>query len=59
MTQEVRVMIQLTLDVDVKLLKEEVLKQLQRMITEDYHKGIELIMFDEIEYREEAEIYGE
>jgi len=28
------------------------------MIVQDYHKGIELIMFDEIEYREEAEIYG-
>ena len=58
MTTEVRVMLQLTLDVDATLSKEEIIKQLTRMLTEDYYKDIDVQMVDIIEIREEAEIYG-
>lgn len=61
-TQEVRVMLQLTLDVDTELSKEDIEVRLRQAI-----EGMELSnlvddmtleMTDIIEIREEAEIYG-
>jgi len=62
MTQEVRVMLQLTLDVDATLSKEDIDKAV-REATEfafemDKYDNIDVQMVDIIEIREEAEIYG-
>lgn len=63
MTQEVRVMLQLTLEVAAGLSKEEIEKRLKQNFI--YCKDpfcpdedIDVEMVDVIEIREEAEIYG-
>lgn len=61
MTQEVRVMLQLTLDVDVRLSKEDIQRKIEFLIEEGSRThllGLDLQMTDVIEIREEAEIYG-
>lgn len=65
MTQEVRVMLQLTLDVNAKYSKEEIKKAVEYALTPDspeleYDETIpfDIQMVDIIEIKEEAEIYG-
>ena len=64
MTQEVRVMLQLTLDVDATLSKNEIERRLDIVFAKDEFKWLfnyldmDVQMVDIIEIREEAEIYG-
>ena len=63
MTQEVKVLLQLTLDVDAKLSKEEIRDSLYIKIPERLDlthllDGMRLMMTDIIEIQEESEIYG-
>lgn len=58
MNQEVRVMLQLTLDVDATLSTEDVERRLKSYIDDFRAKGMSLYLTDIIEIREEAEIYG-
>lgn len=61
MTQEVRVILQLTLDVDAELSREEIEKWVRDRIALGFNTGtfnpVDLMMTDIIEIREEAEIY--
>lgn len=60
MTQEVKVLLQLTLDVDTSLSKEGIETAVKSAINEDQLRNFnsELVMVDIVEIREEAEIYG-
>ena len=58
MTQEFRVMIQLTLDVDINKTKEDVKNLVSAYIINEKCEHIDVMMKDIIEIREEGEIYG-
>jgi len=60
MTQEVRVMLQLTLDVNTLMTKEDIERNIKGIMESDevIDRGINVMMTDIIEIREEAEIYG-
>lgn len=61
MRQEVRVLLQLTLDIDAKLTKKEIERNVKLLLSNDsmWYLGIDSpVEIDIIEVREEAEIYG-
>lgn len=58
MTQEVRVMMQLTLECDVWLSEAEITERVMSAIRFNESTGIDIILTDIIEIRGEAEIYG-
>jgi len=55
MRQEVRVMLQLTLDVDSQLSRTEISEKISKI---SFSGGMTTMMIDIIEIKEEAEIYG-
>lgn len=60
MTQEVKVMLQLTLDVNTKLSKDDITKDVERAIGGGFYDPFTksaLMTIDIIEVREEDEIY--
>lgn len=57
-TQEIRVLIQLTLDVDINKTKEDVKNLVSAYIINEKCEHIDVMMKDIIEIREEGEIYG-
>lgn len=60
MTQEVRVMLQLTLDVDIAYSKEKIGKRIEHVLNNyklDFPEHMVVQMVDVIEIKEEAEIY--
>ena len=57
-TQEFRVMIQLTLDVDINKTKEDVKNLVSAYIINEKCEHIDVMMKDIMEIREESEIYG-
>jgi hypothetical protein len=60
MTQEVKVMLQLTLDVDATLSKEDIKRRIEKVMLENgnfSYPDMDSVMVDFIEIREEAEIY--
>lgn len=59
MIQEIRVMIQLTLDVDINRTKEDVKNLVSAYIINEKCEHIDVMMKDIIEIREEGEIYGD
>ena len=58
MTQEVRVMLQLTLDVDTSYSKENIQHEVYKSLNFENSRHIKPMMVDIIEIQEEAEIYG-
>lgn len=58
MTQEVRVMLQLTLDCDITLTKQDIQDRVIAAIQFSGDEGIDVMMTDIIEVRDESEIYG-
>jgi len=57
MTQEIRVLIQLTLDVDINKTKEDVKNLVNAYIINEKCEHIDVIMKDIIKVRDESEIY--
>lgn len=57
-TQEIRVMIQLTLDVGINKTKEDVKNLVNAYIINEKCEHIDVMMKDIMEIREESEIYG-
>lgn len=57
-TQEFRVMIQLTLNVDINKTKEDVKNLVNAYIINEKCEHIDVMMKDIIEVRDESEIYG-
>lgn len=57
MTQEVRVLIQLTLDVDINKTKEDVKNLVNAYIINEKCEHIDVMMKDIIEVQNESEIY--
>ena len=58
-TQEFRVMIQLTLDVDINKTKEDVKNLVNAYIINEKCEHIDVMMKDIIEVQDESEIYGD
>lgn len=56
-TQEIRVLIQLTLDVDINKTKEDVKNLINAYIINEKCEHIDVMMKDIIEVRDESEIY--
>ena len=57
MTQEVRVVVQLTLDCDITLTKQDIQDRVISAIRFRTHDGVFIMMADIIEVRDEEEIY--
>lgn len=58
MTQEVRVVVQLTLDCDITLTKQDIQDRVIAAIQFSGDEGIDIMTTDVIEVRDEAEIYN-
>lgn len=58
-TQEFRVMIQLTLNVDINKTKEDVKNLVSAYIINEKCEHIDVMMKDIIEVQDESEIYGD
>lgn len=58
MTQEVKILLQLTLDVNAQLSRTEIAEKVNSAIHFSKDDGIDNIITDIIEIQEESEIYG-